>query len=195
MTDREIFLKARERTIRAYQEIVFYEWLPAMLGPETIQKHNLGDFSKESGYSPTTDARVANEFASVAFRFGHSQVTDVLHRFDKNMKRSKYGHLNLRDNYFSPGRVLKQGGIDPIIRGMLSIACQQVDTKAMDSVRNFLFGTNTKGFDLVAINIQRGRDHGMPDYNTMRDGLGLIKRGTFEDVTSNREVSSILKEL
>ena len=71
-----------------------------------------------------------------------------------------FGHLNLRDNYFSPGRVMKQGGLDPILRGMICTASQEVDTKAVDGVRNFLFGTNTKGFDLVAINIQRGRDHG-----------------------------------
>jgi len=55
---------------------------------------------------------------------------------------------------------MKQGGLDPILRGMICTASQEVDTKAVDGVRNFLFGTNTKGFDLVAINIQRGRDHG-----------------------------------
>lgn len=136
-----------------------------------------------------------NEFASVAFRFGHSQVTDTLHRLDQNLTASKYGHLHLRDNYFSPGRVLRQGGIDPILRGMIFTACQEVDTKAADGVRNFLFGTNTKGFDLVAINIQRGRDHGIPDYNTLRQGVGLPRMESFEDITPDKEISEKMKEL
>lgn len=106
---------------------------------------------------------------------------------------SKHGHLHLRDNYFSPGRVLRQGGIDPIIRGMIMNFCQEVDTKAVDGVRNFLFGTNTKGFDLVSINIQRGRDHGIPDYNTLRKGLGLAYKTSFEEITSDRNVSEKMK--
>ena len=122
-------------------------------------------------------------------------MTDVLHRYEADLKPSKYGHLNLRDNYFSPGRVLRQGGMDPILRGMILTACQEVDTKAADGVRNFLFGTNTKGFDLVAINIQRGRDHGIPDYNTLREGLGLSRKESFEDITSDVEIAEKMKKL
>ena len=141
------------------------------------------------------DARVANEFASVAFRFGHSQVTDAVKRLDQFLKPSIHGHLNLRDNYFSPGRVMKQGGIDPILRGMIWTASQEVDTKAVDGVRNFLFGTNTKGFDLVAINIQRGRDHGIADYNSLRGGLGLAKIQSWKDITTNEQTIAVLKTL
>lgn len=196
MTDREIFMAARRQTISTYQQVVMYEYLPAILGWKSM--HELGVISTEevpSEYIPTTDARVSNEFASVAFRFGHSQVTDTLHRFDADLKASEHGHLHLRDNYFSPGRVLKQGGLDPILRGMIRTACQAVDTKAMDGVRNFLFGTNTKGFDLAAINIQRGRDHGILDYNSLRRELGLAPRQNFTDITSDSDVASKLAKL
>ena len=152
-------------------------------------------FTINARYSPKIDARVVNEFSSVGFRFGHSQVTNTLHRLNADLTASKHGHLHLRDNYFSPGRVLRQGGIDPILRGMIFTACQEVDTKATDGVRNFLFGTNTKGFDLVAINIQRGRDHGIPDYNTLREGIGLPRKTSFEDITSDTDIASKMKEL
>jgi peroxidase len=196
MTDRDLFLLARKQNIATYQHIVMYEWLPLLLGPLYIRKHKLSTYKAGGQYdSNNIDARVANEFASVAFRFGHSQVTDTLKRLNDDLKPSKYGHLNLRDNYFSPGRVMKQGGLDPILRGMIWTASQEVDTKAVDGVRNFLFGTNTKGFDLVAINIQRGRDHGIPDYNTLRQKLGLTAKLSYSEITSNAEVASQLEEL
>ena len=66
-----------------------------------------------------------------------------------------------------------EGGIDPILRGAVHIPCQEIDSKVVDELRNFLFPTNGRGLDLGAINIQRGRDTGITDYNSVRKALGL----------------------
>lgn len=58
------------------------------------------------------------------------------------------------------------GGIDPLVRGLLAKKSKLVkqDTMMTGELRNKLFQPTHKihGFDLAAINIQRGRDHGMP---------------------------------
>lgn len=36
--------------------------------------------------------------------------------------------------------------------------------------------------DLMALNIQRGRDHGLSDYNTARRAYGLDKKSEFLDI-------------
>ena len=51
---------------------------------------------------------------------------------------------------------------------------QKIDTLMVDELRNALFPVGRgNGLDLAAMNIQRGRDHGLPDFNSVRKYLGL----------------------
>src|SRR5262249_40926190 len=51
------------------------------------------------------------------------------------------------------------------------------------------------GFDLASLNIQRGRDHGLADYNTTRAAYGLPKVTSFAQITSNPVLQAELKQL
>ena len=44
---------------------------------------------------------------------------------------SHYGHLPLRDAYFTPERVSKEGGIDPLFRGAVRQAAQEIDLQVL----------------------------------------------------------------
>ena len=66
----------------------------------------------------------------------------------------------------------------------------------LHDVRNFLFGEpGSGGLDLAAINIQRGRDHGLPDYNQARVDFGLAPVLTFSDITSDTAMQAELQSL
>jgi hypothetical protein len=86
-------------------------------------------------------------------------------------------------------------GIEPLLRGMLRQQAQMVDTLFVDAVRNFLFGTNTQGLDLMAYGIQRGRDHGLADYNSVRRSLGLEVKTSFDHISSDEVTRRKLESL
>ena len=62
-------------------------------------------------------------------RFGHSQVNTHLWRYEEDGTMSPYGHVSLRDVFFSPERVKREGGLDPLFRGAVRQAAQEVDLK------------------------------------------------------------------
>ena len=60
-------------------------------------------------------------------------------------------------------------------------------------MRNFLFGPpGAGGLDLAALNIQRGRDHGLPDYNSARVQMGLGAVTSFAQISSSAEIQARL---
>jgi hypothetical protein len=59
----------------------------------------------------------------------------------------------------------------------------------IDDVRDFLFGApGSGGLDLASLNIQRGRDHGLPSFAQMREALKLRPVKRFQDVNPSRQV-------
>src|SRR5262249_28697626 len=72
----------------------------------------------------------------------------------------------------------------------------EVDLLAVRDIRNFLFGPpGSGGTDLIARDIQRGRDHGLTDYNTVRAAYGLPRVTSFAQITSNVDIQQKLQQL
>ena len=53
---------------------------------------------------------------------------------------SHYGHIPLRDVFFSPERVGREGGIDSLLRGAVKQVAQEVDLKvwSLINIHNYL---------------------------------------------------------
>ena len=80
--DEKLYQEARRILIAQMQHITYNEWLPIILGRAYMR--NSGLVFLDDGYSDQYvaegavvgqfDPRVANEFATAAFRFGHSLI-------------------------------------------------------------------------------------------------------------------------
>ena len=63
-----------------WQHIVYNEYVPLVLGPGYTQRFGLA-LQREGywdGYDDTINGDITNSFATAAFRFGHSQIGDVV---------------------------------------------------------------------------------------------------------------------
>ena len=186
LTSDEVFERAR-RVVGAEMQVVTYkEFLPALLGSQA-----LGEYT---GYDPNTDPTITNEFSTALYRFGHSMLSTDIKRLGPDGLPIAEGSLSLADAFFNPSRITDEGGIDPVLRGLASQVMQNVDAKVVDDVRNMLFGPpGAGGMDLAALNIQRGRDHGLCDYNSARVELGLSPVSSFDQITSDTELASAMR--
>ncbi len=186
LTDEQIYQQARSIVIAEIQAITYNEWLPSLLGR--------GALSKYTGYDSTINPGISNEFATAAFRFGHSLLGDDVEFLDNNGLETREA-VALSQAFFNPA-LAEETGIDPILKYLSSDPSSQVDTEVVDSVRNFLFGPpGASGLDLASLNIQRGRDHGLADYNTTREAVGLPRVTSFSEITSDPELASKLELL
>ena len=186
--DERLYQEAKALVEAKIQVITVKEFLPLLLG-----ENPLGDYE---GYKPDVDPSIANIFATAAYRVGHTMLSSTILRMDEKGNESADGHLALRDAFFRPDRLLTEGGIDPILRGVAANISQEIDTRLVDDVRNFLFGPpGSGGFDLGSLNIQRGRDHGLPSYNEAREAYGLAKVTSFAEITSDTEIADGLAEV
>lgn len=188
LSGEETYQKARKIVGAQMQVITYNEFLPVLLGPNVVE-------SSSPGYDSSIDAGVANIFSTAAYRFGHSMLSSsiLILRLNAQGDEMEEEHLPLREVFFSPQKFVETG-LEPILRGFAAQVCQKVDVFFVDDIRNFLFGApGVGGFDLAALNIQRGRDHGLPSYNQVRRELGGLEPKTdFSEVTKSSELQSKL---
>jgi peroxidase len=175
-TDEELYQFARQVVIAELQKITYDEFLPSILGENAMPDYR--------GYQADVNPGITNEFSTAAFRFGHSMLGNDIEFLD-NDGEEIFEAMELRDSFFNPV-VLYETDIDPLLKYLASDNAQEIDPIVVDDVRNFLFGEPGQGgFDLASLNIQRGRDHGLADYNTVREAYGLERITSFDQITSD----------
>ncbi len=182
LDDETIYQIARKVVGAEIEVITYKEFLPDLLGVGSIPAYH--------GYNPAINPGIATEFSTAAFRVGHTMLSSELMRMNHT---GGVTMLPLRDDFFNPSLLTVDDGVDSFMRGLYAQRSQQIDNKIVDDVRNFLFGPpGSGGFDLASLNIQRGRDNGLPDYNSVRVAYGLPAVTSFAQISSNATVQAEL---
>ncbi len=79
--------------------------------------------------------------------------------------------IDLVDAFFNCTRLEESQGTDPLVRGLLEKNARKVDEFLNNILTTRLFAddADTPGLDLASLNVQRGRDHGLPNYLRWKD--------------------------
>ena len=179
----EVYERARKLVSAQVQHITYQEYLPLLLGD--------GAISSYSGYDSSVDPAISHLFSAAAFRMGHTQSFDEFLLIDETGQALP--SVTLRESTFNPA-VIQQYGVDAILRGLFAQSAEAIDLKVLDELRNTLFGPpGSGGIDLAAVDIERGRDVGLPDYNQARIDFGLPPVTSFAEITSDPDIQAALE--
>jgi peroxidase len=164
----ELYQRARKIVGAQIQSITYNEFLPALMGPHAP--------ATSGDYDDSLNPSVHNEFPTVFLRLGHSMLSNEFQRVLNNGQAADGGPLPLEEAFERPDKLATAADLDLFLKGLSVEVQEETDLQLVDGMRVAL---------LDAIDVQRARDHGIPDYNTVRAAYGLAKASTFADITSD----------
>ncbi|XP_043512187.1 uncharacterized protein LOC122529801 isoform X2 [Frieseomelitta varia] len=209
--DETLYEESRRIVGAQLQHVTYREFIPIVLGE---QETNLRDLRPlKSGYrqwtgdtdESGTDPSIANSFAAAAFRFAHTLLPGLMKVTDEQRETSSY--VELHRMLFNPYSLYAEGGVKSSVTSATRNVIQMTSTHVTSQLTNHLFEdpvanvTVPCGLDLVSLNIQRGRDHGLPGYAKWREYCGLGKVESFSDLEGHldpqalEDISSLYKSV
>jgi len=208
MSQENKFQIARAVVIAEIQNITFTEFLPAMgvtlpayqgydpfLDPATSHEFATVGYRAHSFIHGELEADTnVSRYSTATLDALRAQGVEVLiDGADVNLV------VPLNVGFFNPD-LANQIQLGPLLAGITGESDYKNDEMIDNSLRSVLFQIPTSSnpdcldgptlptcfrgvADLGAIDIQRGRDHGMPLYNQMRNAYGLASKTTFTSIT------------
>ncbi|KAJ8894606.1 hypothetical protein PR048_007270 [Dryococelus australis] len=144
-----------------------------------------------NGHDPNVNPNVIDAFAAAAFRFGHSLLPTAVERWSKAHKF--IASKRLSDLIRQPYDLYRAGVLDEYFMGLMNQVAQAMDDSITQEVTSHLFKKPGArfGMDLVAFNMQRGREFGLPGYMEFRKFCGLHGADNFKDMSGTMSNTTI----
>lgn len=187
--DEWLFNNARRINQAQFQFIVYNEYLPRMIGDKLPECEN-----EQDCFLQNENCGISDIFANAAFRVGHTMVGNKVHRIGAG--RIYMEPLRLSDAFFPTKDLIMNDGIEPYLRGAIWNPAQKVDNEIGEALRLKLF-ENTPGedgVDLVALNIQRGRDTNLPTFAKIKKDFTGKRVKSFKDISKDKGIIRVLTE-
>lgn len=162
-TGEQIFQTARKICGAMFQHIVYDEFLPHIIYPFDRKQ------SSTTKYNPDVNPSISNVFSAAAFRFGHSLIPNSFSQMNGGFSKVTE-NVKLQHAFMNSTQIL-EWGIGPTLMGLCGNMSDTVDNVFAHDILNklFVFPGSKLHNDLTALNIQRGRDHGIPTYGKWRE--------------------------
>ncbi|XP_069103195.1 peroxidase-like protein 3 [Argopecten irradians] len=175
-----MFEETRRIMIGVMQNIVFYEFLPKVLGRKMMRRNGLLE-EQYRGYDESVNPSILNEFATAAYRFGHSLVMDEFEFMTTDYSVETTKHVS--QTFFKPEEIQYTEQAKKLLRFLTTDRTFKMDREFNPAIQDLLFlDQNHDSFDLPAANTQRGRDHGLAPYMEIRRACRLPTVTTFENL-------------
>ncbi|CAI9737761.1 peroxidase [Octopus vulgaris] len=181
-TDEVVFQEARKIVISEMQHIAYDEYLPKVLGPEFMNTYNLNSLTEGySLYIGNINPAIRNGFGAAGIIYSHSGIRGLITIGEtQNALSSLYYNA---DVFYG-----ETDAPTLVYRGLTSDLAQEVDRLMTEDLTNRLVETAPgNGWDLAALNIQQGRDNGLPSYTAWRQWCGLSVPENFTDLVDHTE--------
>lgn len=186
LTADEVYQRARRLVVAKLQIITYEEFLPTLLGPDAIPVW--------TAYDNTINPSIYTEFSTAALRATYSLQSETFQRLDASGNVIAAGNLDLKDTYYkAPDFITDDASLEAILRGLAAQTHQAMDMAFVDDLRNaFLAAPEDGGLDAAAMIIQRGRDHGLINYNSMREAVGLERYTNVSEINDDTTITDAL---
>jgi len=195
----KVFEETRRIVAAEVQHITYNEFLPRVMGLNNLKLFDL-DLEQSGyyfGYEDSCSATTFTEFASAAFRFGHSMIRPTFTVMSESAMRGRSlpEEISLRRHFNKPDILMKPFMVDDLLRGLAMTPMESLDTQVSEELTNHLFEQRKpkSGLDLVSLNLQRARDHGIAGYNKYREVCKLTRARLFIDLKQEIPVEIINK--
>ena len=153
----------------------------------------------EQHYIPYMDdpSAIEDENNRTLFNMLSLSVNLSLINSDEYREDAEDTHFGIRtcNSFWNPQVTVSATNVDSFYLGMSSQATEREDTIITPDLRGNVFGPlDFTRRDLMAVNMQRAREHGLPDYNTARVAYGLDPKNSFEQINELYGVDNIVTE-
>ena len=148
------------------------EFDPELMFADGARKEQFGSHFRPSSKEPS----IRNEFGAALFRWGHAMQPNLLQSRNKFFQPTE--NRLLRENWFDPQMLARQSPAR-MLRGGMMVPGVEVGPKWVDDTVHFFFKPDgaKSGIDLMAVNIARGRDHGINSFTEVRKAC--MQQGRF----------------
>lgn len=180
--DERIFQETRRINIAQFQHIVYTQFLPTFLAPSMMR------YLADPVLAIYPEASTFNEFTGAVFRIFHSflpTMIKIIGADGSSFNTTIHEMTNNKTIQFLPPNY------DSVARGLLM---QQMSYKRYepDMFHGVLAVVRPPGLDLPALDVIRGRDHGLPPYVNVLKLVNIFRSyRRFEDLSPYMSAENI----